>query len=118
MRHQKNTTILGRKSGPRKALLRSLSISLIENGRVQTTPAKARAVRRMVEKLITKAQTKDVHTIRMLERKLNNKKAALRLVNELGPQFAQRPGGYTRMTKVQSRKGDGAKQVILEFITE
>lgn len=118
MRHKKNTAVLDRKTGPRKALIRTLSISLIEQQRIQTTPTKARVVKSMVEKLITKGKEKNVHTIRYIESILANKKAALTVVNTLAPRFKERAGGYTTMVKVAKRKGDGAEQVILEFISD
>ncbi len=117
MRHKKNTLILGRKAAPRRALLRTLAISLIEQEKIQTTPAKARAVRRLVEPLITKAKKKDVHSIRQIEKKLANKTATMKVVNTLGPRFEKRPGGYTSIVHVAPRQGDGAKQVILKFVT-
>lgn len=116
MRHKSNKLTIDRKAGPRKALLRTLAISLIENGKVTTTPTKAKAVQRFVEPLITKGKEKTPHTIRHIESKLSNKKAALYVVNELGPKFSKREGGYTSTMKVGERKGDGAEQVILKFV--
>lgn len=116
MRHKKSTQSLGRKTGPRRALLRTLVISLIENGEIRTTPVKARVVRRMAEKLITKGKVKTPQSIRLIEKRLGNKMAALRVVNDIAPRFKSRDGGYTRMMKVADRKGDGAQQVILKWV--
>lgn len=118
MRHKKNKKILGRSSSPRTALLRTLCISLIEHNRIQTSQAKAKAVQKMVEPLITMGKGKNVATIRNIEKKLSNKKAALSIVNSIGPRFQSRRGGYTRITKIGSRKGDGSEQVILEFLND
>lgn len=116
MRHKKNTVTLDRKAGPRKAMLRSAAISLIMNEKITTTPTKAKAVRRLVERVITRGKKGDFNAIRYVERKLNNKDAALHVVNVLSPRFEKREGGYTRMLKVAPRKGDGAEQVVLEFV--
>jgi large subunit ribosomal protein L17 len=118
MRHKKKTVTLDRKAGPRKAMLRTLCISVIQHGRIQTTPAKAKVVRSMVEKMVTMSKEKSVHTMRQLESKLGNKAAVMTLVNTLGPRYKERAGGYTRMTKVASRSGDNAEQVVLEFVTK
>lgn len=117
MRHQKRTFTLDRKAAPRLALFRTLAISLISHERITTTSVKAKAVRQFVEPLITKGKTKSVHTMRLLEQRLSNKKAARKIVEDLGPRFAERKGGYTRMTKIAPRKGDAAEQVVLEFVS-
>lgn len=116
MRHQKRKFTLGRTLGPRRALLKTLSVSLITHGRIQTTPVKARFVRKTVERAITKGKINSPQSIRHLLKVLGNKQAALKVVNEVSPKFAKRNGGYTRMTKVGIRKGDGAEQVIIEFV--
>lgn len=117
MRHQKRTFTLDRKAAPRKALFKTLAISLITHERIVTTSVKAKAVRQFVEPLVTKGKTKSVHTMRLLEQRLGNKAAARKLVEVLGPRFADRKGGYTRMTKVEARQGDAAEQVVLEFVS-
>lgn len=116
MRHRKRKTILGRKSAQRKAVIRQLTISLLQHGKIQTTPAKARLVQQFIEPLITRGKTKSVHTIRVIEKRLANKAAALHVVNEIAPKSATRTGGYTRMLQVMNRQGDGAEQVILELV--
>jgi large subunit ribosomal protein L17 len=116
MRHQKKKATLDRKAGPRNAMLRSLAISLIQQGRVTTTPTKARAVRSLVEPLVTRAKQPSVATMRYLEKQLANKRAVQHLVAKVAPQFSDRAGGYTTMVKVGRRSGDGAEQVLLEFV--
>ncbi|MFH1426646.1 MAG: 50S ribosomal protein L17 [Candidatus Kerfeldbacteria bacterium] len=118
MRHKKESVKLGRLAGPRKAVMRSLAIALIENGRITTTAVKARALKKFIEPLVTKGGSKSVHTIREIEKKLSNKKAALKLVNEIGPKFKSVNGGYTRITKLIVRKGDGAEQSVIEWVTK
>lgn len=118
MRHRVRTKTLDRKSGPRQALVRSMAISLINKEKVTTTPTKAKVVRAFVEKLITKGMAEDkVHAVRVIESKLANKDAAMKVVNELSPRFEKRNGGYTRLTKMPRRQGDGAEQVRLEFVS-
>ena len=107
-----------RASSSRKALLRLLSISLITHGSITTTPIRAKAVRGMVEPMVTRAKKNTVANIRLLERRLANKRAALVLVKKWGPAFESRNGGYTRITSVQHRKGDSAEQVVIEFIKD
>lgn len=116
MRHKKTTKTIGRTSGPRQALLRSLAISLITEEKITTTPTKARALKQLVESMVTTAKVKSPHTIRLIEKKLANKAAAMKLVNTLGPRYANRPGGYTRLIHTAPRKGDGAQQVIMQFV--
>lgn len=116
MRHKKNTVSLGRKSGPRKALMRSLAISILEAGAVTTTPAKAKAVRRLVERVIARGAEKTPNSIRYIEKKLGNKQAAMHVVNEIAPKYKDRNGGYTRIMNLGTRKGDGSKQVRLELV--
>lgn len=117
MRHQKRTLTLDRKAGPRKALYKTLAISLITHERIVTTATKAKAVRQFVEPLVTKGKTKSVHTLRLLEARLGNKAAARKLVEVLGPRYAERAGGYTRITKIGARQGDAAEHVVVEFVS-
>ncbi len=118
MRHKKKKNTLGRTSGKRRALLRTLAISLIEHGQITTTPAKAKAVQQFVEPLITRGKTPGMNSIRLIESKLASKQAAMEVVNKLSPRFKERPGGYTSLQKVADRKGDGAKQVQLSFVSD
>lgn len=116
MRHKKKTIILDRKSGPRRALLRTLCISLIQHGSITTTPAKAKAVQSIVERCVTAGKKKSLASIRLIEKRLSNKRAAERVVHSIAPRFALRTGGYTTLMKVAPRKGDNAPQVVLQFV--
>lgn len=115
MRHKKKTVTIDRKAGPRKALIRIMAIQLLNHGHVTTTPIKAKAVRSLVEPMITKGKVKSAHTLRLIEQNLN-KEAARLVVNTISPKYVERNGGYTRVTKIAHRKGDGAEQVILELV--
>lgn len=116
MRHRNVTPTLDRKAGPRRALLRALAISLIEHERIRTTPAKARAVRPLVERAVTLGKRNSLAARRQLIRTFASPKTADRVLSTLAPRFAARPGGYTRMIKLPPRAGDGASQVLLEFL--
>ena len=118
MRHRKQGKSLGRKTGPRKALLRSLAINLITNERMITTEAKAKVLRPQIEKMITKARVekeKQLAVRRDLLSKLDNRDAVTKLLEELAPRFKKRTGGYTRIIKLTTRQGDGAKMAQIEF---
>jgi large subunit ribosomal protein L17 len=116
MRHRKAHRQLRRTSEQRLALLRNLATSLIEQGAIETTEAKAKELRPFVEKLITKARTGTLHARRLAGRHVRKREAADRLFQELGPKFAARPGGYTRILKTGHRKGDGAEMARIELI--
>lgn len=117
MRHQKKGKILGRTAGPRKALFRSLTVSFVEHGRITTTLAKAKALRPIVEKLISVSRKNDLTTRRyLLSRLQNNEKAVNKLLSVIGPRYVERPGGYTRIMKVGLRQGDGAEEAIIELV--
>lgn len=116
MRHLKKKITLGRKTGPRQALLRSLCISFIEKENIQTTKTKAKAIKEMIEPLVTMGRESSVHNFRQIEKVLGNKKATQKLIKEISPRFLERPGGYTSIVKVGARQGDGAEIVILRFV--
>ena len=118
MKHRNKKTILGRKRDPRKALMRGLATSMIIYGKIQTTETKAKAMRPMVEKLITtaKAGQDDLNARRKLLEILYHKKAVAKALEVLGPKYKNRPGGYTRITHLGTRQGDGAKMVNIEFV--
>ena len=116
MRHRKAGRQLRRTSEQKLALMRSLATSLIENGAIETTEAKAKELRPFVEKLITKARTGTLHARRLAGRHVQKRAAADKLFQELGPKFAKRPGGYTRILKTGHRKGDGADMARIELI--
>lgn len=116
MRHQKKKVTLDRKVGPRAALLSGLAESLILYEKITTTKAKAKAVRSVVERMITKAKGKDLHARRQLQKNLYTKNTVKKLVEVLGPRYLERKGGYTRMTVVRNRVGDGAEEVLVELV--
>ena len=118
MRHRKAGRQLRRTSEQKLALMRNLATSLIESGAIETTEAKAKELRPFVEKLITKAKTGTLHARRLAVRHVQKRAAADKLFQELGPRFAARPGGYTRILKTSHRKGDGAEMAIIQFVGE
>ena len=118
MRHRSHKVQLDRNARQRKPLLRNLAISLITKEKITTTAAKGRYARAFVERLVTKSKTNSLHTRRMMIAALNDPQAAHKLVTVLGPRFAKRSGGYTRMTKLTPRHGDAAEQVVVEILTE
>jgi large subunit ribosomal protein L17 len=116
MRHRKAGRQLRRTSEQRLALLRNLAISLIENGAIETTEAKAKELRPFVEKLITKGKAGTLHARRLAARHVHKRAAADMLFQEVAPKFATRAGGYTRILKTGFRKGDGAEMARIELI--
>ncbi|MAF13271.1 MAG: 50S ribosomal protein L17 [Parcubacteria group bacterium] len=116
MRHQKKGTILGRKKAPRKALMRSLATSIIIYEKVKTTKAKAKAVKPVVEKLVTTAKKNDLTARRKLLEVLYHKKAVNKALEVLGPRYKNRKGGYTRIINLENRQGDNAEMVQIEFV--
>ena len=115
-RHRHAGRQLRRTSEQRLALLRNLATSLIENGSIETTEAKAKELRPFVERLITKARSGTLHDRRLAGRHIQKREAADKLFQELGPRFAARPGGYTRILKTRHRKGDGAELARIELV--
>lgn len=107
----------GRKSGPRRALLRNLVTSLFIAGRIETTEAKAKDVRSIAEKLITLAKRGDLHARRQVLAYLFNEDAVTKLFEKIGPRYFDRQGGYTRIFSKGTRRGDGAPMAILELVS-
>ena len=116
MRHNKAINHLGRKSGHRKALLANMACSLIEHKRVETTVAKAKALKMYVEPLITKSKDDSTHSRRTVFSYLKNKYAVAELFRTIAPKIADRPGGYTRVLKTGFRSGDGADMALIELV--
>ena len=116
MRHRKAGRQLKRTSEQKLALMRNLATSLIESGAIETTEAKAKELRPFVEKLITKAKSGTLHARRLAVRHVHKRAAADKLFQEIGPKFATRPGGYTRILKTGHRTGDGAEMARIELI--
>ena len=116
MRHNKAINHLGRKSGHRKAMLANMATSLILHKRIQTTVAKAKALKMYVEPLITKSKEDTTHSRRMVFSYLKNKEAVTELFRTIAPKIADRPGGYTRVLKTGFRQGDGADMALIELV--
>ena len=116
MRHNKAINHLGRKSGHRKALLANMATSLILHKRIQTTVAKAKALKMYVEPLITKSKDDSTHSRRTVFSYLKNKEAVTELFRTVAPKIADRPGGYTRVLKTGFRQGDGADMALIELV--
>ncbi len=116
MRHNKAINHLGRKSGHRKALLANMATSLILHKRIQTTVAKAKALKMYVEPLITKSKEDTTHSRRVVFSYLKNKEAVTELFRTIAPKIADRPGGYTRVLKTGFRQGDGADMALIELV--
>lgn len=107
---------LGRTSSHRRALLRHLVTELLEHDRIQTTEAKARALRPLAEKMITLAKRGDLHARRQAAAFLTNEDVLKRLFDELGPRYQDRNGGYTRLLKLGPRRGDAAPMSLVELV--
>lgn len=118
MRHRVRGRQLSRTASHRRALLANLATSLLEHERIVTTEAKAKALRPYVERLITLARRGDLHARRQVERKIRNRAVTGKLFREVGPRFAARPGGYTRIIKLGHRSGDGAELARIELLAE
>ena len=116
MRHNKAINHLGRQSGHRKALLANLASSLIEHKRITTTVAKAKALKRYVEPLITKSKEDTTHNRRVVFSYLKDKNAVTELFRTIAPKVADRPGGYTRVLHVGFRQGDAAEMALIELV--
>lgn len=116
MRHQVKGKKLSRNSSQRKALFKSLISALVIHGEIKTTESKAKAIRGLVDKLINKGKKGTLHSRRLIGAFLQNKMAVSRIVDELGPIFAQRTGGFSRMTRLGKRRGDDAMMVKLELV--
>ena len=116
MRHNKAINHLGRKSGHRKALMANMATSLILHKRIQTTVAKAKALKSYVEPLITKSKEDTTHSRRVVFSYLKNKYAVTELFRVIAPKITDRPGGYTRVLKTGFRQGDGADMALIELV--
>lgn len=117
MRHRRSRHKLSRDAAHRKALLRNLSKQLIEHERIKTSQAKAKAVKPEVEKMITLAKRGDLHARRQLLARFGQDKFVVhKLVEEIAPRYSERPGGYTRITKLGPRRSDSTEMVFLELV--
>jgi large subunit ribosomal protein L17 len=109
---------LGGSPAHQRLILSNLATALFEHGRITTTEAKARVLRPHAEKLITKAKKGDLHNRREVLKTIRDKSVVHTLFTEIAPTFAERPGGYTRITKLGPRKGDNAPMAVIELVTE
>ena len=116
MRHKKKGRKLGRKVGNRRALLRNLACQLIIHKKIKTTDPKAKELRTFIEPLITSAKKHSLHARRLVIKKIPKKNVVRILFNEVAPLFSERPGGYTRITKLGLRDNDRAPVSIIEFV--
>ena len=116
MRHNKAINHLGRKSGHRKAMMANMATSLIMHKRIQTTVAKAKALKMYVEPLITKSKEDTTHSRRTVFSYLKNKEAVKELFGVIAPKIADRPGGYTRVLHTGFRLGDGSDMALIELV--
>ena len=116
MRHGKKVNHLGRKTAHRKAMLANMACSLIEHKRINTTEAKAKALRKFVEPLITKSKNDTTHNRRVVFSYLRNKYAVTELFKEVSVKVGERPGGYTRIIKLGNRQGDNAPMAMIELV--
>jgi len=116
MRHRKKGKILDRKKAPREMMLRNMASSVLIYEKIQTTEAKAKAVKPLVEKMITLAKKGDLSAIKKMISVLPQKMAVKKTTEVLGARYKEREGGYTRIIKIGNRQGDGAKVVQLELV--
>jgi large subunit ribosomal protein L17 len=116
MRHGKKFNHLGRKTAHRKAMLSNMAGSLIEHKRVMTTVQKAKALRKVVEPLVTRSKENTTHNRRIAFAVLRQKEVVTELFNVVGPKVGDRPGGYTRIIKTGNRQGDNAEMCMIEFV--
>ena len=110
------TRKLGRETAHRKAMLRNLTTSLLENGKMVTTETRAKEVRCMAEKMITLGKRNTLHTRRQALAYITKPDVVVKLFNEIAPKYADRNGGYTRIIKMAPRRGDGASQAVIELV--
>ena len=116
MRHAISNRKLGRTTAHRQAMFRNQLASLIEHGRIRTTLAKAKELRPIAERMITRGREDTVHARRMVRRWLADRSLVKKLFDEVGPRFTDRPGGYLRILKMGPRPGDAAEMAILELV--
>ena len=116
MKHRLGFNKLGRKASHRKALYRTMVTALFRYERIKTTQAKAREIRKVAEKMITRAREDSVHNRRVIARKIGDKRVLAKLFLNIAPRFFERPGGYTRIMKLGRRYGDASEMVLLELV--
>lgn len=118
MRHKISGRKLNRSSSHRSALARSQATALLRHGRIKTTVTKAKNLQPFVEKLITTARGGDLHSRRLVAREIHDVEIQRKLMDEIAPRYAERPGGYTRIYRLTSRRGDGVQEALIELIND
>ena len=118
MRHGKRGRKLGRTASHKKAMLNNMVTSLFDNGKVRTTLPKAKELRGVAERLISFAKRGDLHARRQVLRRIQNKVVLTKLFEEIGPSFADRSGGYTRILKLGPRRGDSSELCLIELVAD
>ncbi len=118
MRHGKRGRKLGRTASHKKAMLNNMATSLFANGKVRTTLPKAKELRGVAERLISFAKRGDLHARRQVLRRIQNKVVLTKLFEEIGPSYAERGGGYTRILKLGPRRGDSSELCLIELVSD
>ena len=113
MAHQRK---LGRPTDQRRAMLRNLTTSLLENGRIETTVTRAKEVQKLAEKMVTLGKSNTLHTKRQALSYITKRDVVIKLFDEIAPKYSERNGGYTRIIKMGPRRGDAAEMAILELV--
>ena len=116
MRHRRTTPKLGRTPAHRKAMLRSMVTDLLRHERIRTTAPKARALRPVAERMITLGKRESLHARRQAARVIRSNEVVKKLFDTIAPRYAERPGGYTRITKLATRAGDHAEMAVIELV--
>ncbi|MDT3681826.1 MAG: 50S ribosomal protein L17 [Truepera sp.] len=118
MRHLIRGRKLNRSSSHRSALARSQATALLRHGRIKTTLTKAKNLQPFVEKLITTARGGDLHSRRLVAREIHDLAVQRKLMDEIAPRYLERPGGYTRIYRLTSRRGDGVQEALIELVND
>lgn len=116
MRHRKSGRQLGMNSSHRKAMFRNMVTSLFENGSITTTDARAKELRRVADRLVTLGKKGTLHAKRLAARQIRTREVLAKLFDEIGPGFQEREGGYTRIIKLENRRGDNAPMALIELM--
>ena len=116
MRHRKKGRALSRTASHKKATMRNMATSLFEHERIETTTAKAKELRPFAERLITLGKRGDLHARRLAGRQIANRDVLGKLFDDIAPRFTERPGGYTRILKLGTRRGDAAEMALIELV--
>ncbi|MBW7917101.1 MAG: 50S ribosomal protein L17 [Trueperaceae bacterium] len=118
MRHMIRGRKLNRSSSHRSALARSQATALLRHGRIKTTVSKAKSLQPFVEKLITTARGGDLHSRRLVAREIHDVEVQRKLMDEIAPRYVGRPGGYTRIYRLTTRRGDGVQEALIELVND